>query len=94
MGDFSWGARMLGCSSANDDYFNVMQEPSKADIVAFNNGGPKPPRRAALVLQAPPSNYVAEVVVDFAGPAVESWEQVHLLGLLKSVVALLFVKQQ
>jgi Cu2+-containing amine oxidase len=63
----------------------MTQEPCKADLLAFKSGGPLPPRCAALVLQAPPTDYVAEVVVDLAGPEVASWKQVLSIGILAFV---------
>ena len=54
----------------------MLQEPTKADLLAFKAGGPPPTRCAALVLQAPPTDYVAEVVVDLSASEVASWNQV------------------
>lgn len=53
-----------------------LKEPAKAELLAFGSGGQPLPRQAALVLQAPPTDYVAEAVVDLASSTVVSWKQV------------------
>lgn len=42
----------------------ALQEPPKAQLLAYDSGvGPAPPRRAFAVLQTPPSSSVVEVML-------------------------------
>jgi hypothetical protein len=57
-----------------------LQEPAKADLLAFEAGGPAPQRQGFAILQTPPSSAVYEVTLALqpdGSSAVCSWEEVR-----------------
>lgn len=52
------------------------QEPSKAQLVAFNKTGATPPRSAFCILQFPPSLDIVEATIDLHAGKVLEWTDV------------------
>ncbi len=52
------------------------QEPTKAQLIAFNKTGTLPPRAAFCILQFPPSTDIVEAVVDLAKGTVTEWKDI------------------
>jgi hypothetical protein len=54
------------------------QEPTKAELLAFESGAsPAPPRAAFVIAHAPPKHHAIEAVVALPGGGVTSWTEIE-----------------
>lgn len=54
----------------------LFQEPTKAQLIAFNKSGTTPPRCAFCILQFPPSLDIVETTIDLVNGKVLEWTDV------------------